>query len=448
MGRRLLLLAIVAAAFSGSAAPAHAVTIPWCGSGEPTTDVADDVNAFEWHIVYAVPNDGIDRFAAYAPRFAGDVAVMSNWWLGQDATRRPRFDLVAGSGCPSDPYGRVDISFARLPQPNSAYSFQTIVNDLRAAGFTSPDKGYLVYYDGSLHVGEEFGLCGQGRVDRQSFAYAIVYLQSCEQSFGDDLRATIAVHEMTHGMGAVPSTAPHACQSGHVCDGPDLMKSPFDYGDSLATLQLDPGRDDYYAHSGNWWDVQDSGLLYKLDTNLEPAPSIVGLTATSSGNVARVEWKTSPAASNVSFRLYDAAGNLVGDGPSPVTTATGEIGQLFTWTVRAWNAGGFLSPPATVRFKLGYGIVDASGALVRDTVLPGQVFGLRATRAGKQALLRWSAVSDPIGLKGYRVSAPGLRTVVVRGTSLRLSARGKKVTVAAVDQAGNVGPPATVRAPR
>lgn len=447
---RLFLALAAAAAVFGWTSTAHAGSIPWCGSGEPTTDLADDVSAFEWHIVYALPSDGVDRFGSYAPRFAGDVAAISNWWLAQDSTRRPRFDLVAAPGCSSEPYGRVDISLVRLPHPNGEYDYARIVADVRAAGFGSPDKGYLIYYDGSEHVATEFGLCGQGGTDRTAFAYAIVYVGSCQQSFNDDLRAVVAAHEMTHGMGAVPSQAPHVCESSHVCDNPDdVMKALLRPGDSLNGVNLDAARDDYYGHSGNWWDVQDSGLLYKLDIAQDASLAIANLTATNDAGVVSVTWSVSPLTSGVRYRVYDETGAMIRDDPSSTLETSGEVGQTLTWTLRAWNLGGFLSPPATIHFKVGYGIVDAAGTLVKDTVRPNQVERLRATRAPKkQVLLRWSPVTDPIGLKGYRVSAPGMKTIVVRTASAKVNVHGKTVTVAAVDQAGNVGPAATVRAPR
>ena len=92
MLRPFLALVVIAAAPFGGVLGAPS-SIAWCGSGEPTVDLADAVSAFEWHIVNATPSDGIDRFAAYAPRLAGDVSAISNWWLTQDSTRRPRFDL-------------------------------------------------------------------------------------------------------------------------------------------------------------------------------------------------------------------------------------------------------------------------------------------------------------------------------------------------------------------
>jgi hypothetical protein len=449
MGRPLLaLVAVAAAALAWTAGAPRAAPVPWCGSGEPLTDVPDAVSAFAWHVVYAMPSDGVDQFAAYAPRFAGDAVGLTNWWLTQDATRRPRFDLVDAPGC-SDPYGRIDISFLRLPRTNAEYSFSQIVRDVRAAGFASPDKAYLVYYDGTLHPGEEFGLCGQGGTDAEAFAYAVLYLQSCSQSSNDDTRMMVATHELTHGLGAVDDDAPNVCNFGHVCDSPDdLMKSVFARGDSLSRLTLDVGRDDYYGHAGTWPDAQDSGLLEHLDTALERAPEIVKLTATSHGTEVSVEWAVSPAQSGVRSRVYDEDGGLVQDDPIASFTTGASLGETLTWTVRAATPGGLLSRPVTIRFKVGFGVVNAAGALIRDTVSPAQVHNLRASRSGKRVLLRWRAVSDPIAIKGYRLSAPGMPTVVVRRTTALLPARGKRVTVAAIDEAGNVGPTATVRAPR
>lgn len=340
----------------------------------------------------------------------------------------------------------------RLPRPNSVYTFDEIVSDLSAAGFASSDKAYLVYYEGTLHAGDENGVCGVGGTDSRAVAYAVVYLQTCGSSYSDDRRVLVATHELVHGLGAVRTSAPHACNSGHVCDSSaDLMKAVIGSGDTLSGLTLDVGRDDYYGHSGSWWDTRDSELLYRLDTSLDPAPEIANFTATNVAGSVRVDWASSVLQPGVRYRVYDEQGLLVRDDTSSTISTTGELGETLTWTVRAANDGGFLSRPATLRFKVGYGVVDATGGLLRDTVAPAEVPGLLATRAGSQVVLRWSAVTDPIGLRGYRIAAPGMRPVLVRTTTTRLAlaaARRKVLSVAAVDQAGNVGPVSTVRAPR
>ncbi len=198
---------------------------------------------------------------------------------GLDAQAAVRPDRRADCG---SEFGRLDISLVHVPA--GVTDFDGITAAVRNAGFENPDKGYLIYFDGSPHVGDEYGLCGEGAVDSVTFAYSIVFLPTCGQESSDGTREAVAMHEMTHGMGAVPTEAPHSCSSGHVCDSPaDLMKATLDQGDSLANLQLDVGRDDYYGHTGNWWDVRNSGLLSTCDRS---APAIANLTATTPGDHA------------------------------------------------------------------------------------------------------------------------------------------------------------------
>ncbi len=63
--------------------------------------------------------------------------------------------------------------------------------------------------------------------------------------------------------------APHQCPSadnaGHVCDSSADILYPFASASStLAGAILDIDHDDYYGHSGSWWDVQDSRWLIHL----------------------------------------------------------------------------------------------------------------------------------------------------------------------------------------
>jgi len=437
----LLLLALVLGSLA-SPTRAAASPSPWCGTGEPAADLPDAVSAIEWHVVYAIPAGGDDRFGYFAPRIAGDAADITNWWLGQDSTRRPRYDLIDAPGCASEPQ-RIDISVAHLPRPNAAESYAQIETDLRAMGFSNVDKGYLVYYDGSLNVSDEYGVCGQGAVADGPWAYSIIYLQACFQASSDDYRAVTAAHEMVHGMGAVETGAPHYCNSGHVCDGDqDLMTATEADGATLGRLTLDVGRDDYYGHSGNWYDVQDTGLLYDLDRTLPPPPAIQA-TATSAGTTVMLKWSPSTKGGDLNYRIYAPDGTATDNNDATSYTTSGELGQILTWTIRAEDGGGFLGPPSTVRFKVGYGLVDAAGALTKDTVPPGGVGTLHGSRSGATYVLRWTRAVDPGGIRGYRVTVAGSRPLLVRSTVVVLplaKAKGKKVTVAAVDGGGNVGP--------
>ena len=123
----------------------------------------------------------------------------------------------------------------------------------------------------------------------------------------------------------------------------------------------------------------------------------------------------------------------------PPDVATG------SYSVRAADAVGHLSPVATVRFRPGFGIVDGQGRLLRDTVRPPAIRTVVIRRTAKTVVLSWPGVRDPGGLRNYRIKI-GARTfsvpkpaVTITRTTLRTA-----VSVAAVDRAGNVGPTTTV----
>jgi Divergent InlB B-repeat domain len=277
--RRLLLAGIAAAIFVLSA-PAGASAAPapskWCGTDESAADrLPDAVASDQVHVVYAIPADGVDRFFERALPIARDLAAIDAWWRREDPTRTLRFDLNAFPGCDST-FGSLDEAAVRLPQPGSAYAsvttsgYPALVSDL-ATVLTNPYKKYVVYYDGPLAAGlNACGTSSLGPLDRGA-SYAFVFLNGdpaggrCGSIGGSDYMAVAAVHELMHNLGAVVDSAPHICSNGHVCDAANDLMRPFGTSNSLFDYFLDVGRDDYYGHSGTWWDVQDSGWLSHLD---------------------------------------------------------------------------------------------------------------------------------------------------------------------------------------
>jgi hypothetical protein len=100
--------------------------------------------------------------------------------------------------------------------------------------------------------------------------------------------AVTAAHELLHTFGALDTTStpgpPHACPASpaHACDNPLDIMEPGGISYWLDDMYLDFNHDDYYAHSGTWWDVQDSPWL----THLNETP--VTLTITEGAGVASV----------------------------------------------------------------------------------------------------------------------------------------------------------------
>jgi hypothetical protein len=223
------------------------------------------------HWIYAIPSDGADRSPTEASAMQTDAELIDAWWRGQDPTRTLRDDLA------QFPCGvQLDISTLRLGTSGSVLDtdsrFERIADAVSALGFRASFDKYLVYYDGPV---SEQKLCGQGGSDGSGFGVAVVYVRSCSGI----APTLVAAHEVLHTLGAVPDGAPHNCpppNDGHTCDNTSDIMYPFADQVPLSSEVLDPGRDDYYGHSGSWLDVQDSPWLVQLDRQTPFALAISG----------------------------------------------------------------------------------------------------------------------------------------------------------------------------
>ena len=272
--RTLLLILCAAALAAPGVASARPAPVTWCGGADERQ--ADRVPELELastqqvRLVYVTPADGPDNFAAYVSGMATDAAWIDEWWEAQDPSRTPRFDRYAFPGCTSR-FGALDIGFVKLRNGGAFYSsadpFYSLSNEL-ATSFPDSEKT-IVYYDGPIPDGN---VCGQSPKNAGfggSYGIAFVYLHSNCGLLppGAGTSAQVAAHELIHNLGALPNGAPNACpgDSGHPCDSESDVLYPY-VGDAstLDAVTLDVNRDDYYAHSGSWWDVQDSPWLSHL----------------------------------------------------------------------------------------------------------------------------------------------------------------------------------------
>ena len=296
MGVRVLFGATVAVAalLLVPTAPAAIAPLRWCGNDLAQSDrVHDRMGGEQIHVIYALPSDGPDRFAELASSIATDVAAIDAWWRREDPTRAPRFDLFDFPGCESR-FGNLDLSFVRLPDPTSVYlpdldRFQRIAAQLASPpyDFTAFDKKYLVFYDG---VVAESMICGTGSGGRTTggrFSYGIVYLRSgCDLTIGDGGGAAyVGAHELLHALGALPAGAPNPCpgDDGHPCDSSVDVLATFYRGGPLDGAILDVNHDDYYAHGGGWFDIQDSRWLLHAGEQVQLSLRVEGSGLVTSG---------------------------------------------------------------------------------------------------------------------------------------------------------------------
>lgn len=272
-GRRRALVALGLAALLtlagwGAEAAGRPRATSWCGSDRAAADrLPDAVAGPQIHVIYATPSDGDDRFQADASLIVSDLGALDAWWRREDATRTLRFDLSAFPGC-SGGLEALDLSSVRLPHDEEYYSpigeRPGRLGAELASAFAHPAKKYLVYYDGEVSVPFD---CGQSTVAPETGgaeAYSFVYLRAegCTHDLGAGGGSVgYAAHELVHNLGAVPDAAPHVCYEHSVCDWYWDVAMQFPTGDPIVKLILDYGRDDYYGHSGAWFDVQDSAWL-------------------------------------------------------------------------------------------------------------------------------------------------------------------------------------------
>jgi hypothetical protein len=247
-------------------------TATWCGAAAQADRAPNGIAGNPVHWVYVIPSDGADNLASLGSVMQSDAEEIDGWWKGQDPTRTPRND-VATFSCGV----QLDITTLRTTRSSAQLSpldgrFSGIVDALDQAGLDSSLTKYVVYYDGPT---AEENVCGQGGSDSSGFGVAVVYYRSCSGIS----TAAVAAHEVLHTFGAVPLGAPNDCggeNSGHTCDDVRDLMYPALGGEPLASKLLDPGRNDYYGHSGNFADTQDSAWLVRLDGQAPLALTVSG----------------------------------------------------------------------------------------------------------------------------------------------------------------------------
>jgi len=260
-----------------AAGPAYLPTT-WCGERRTTDDVAHaayPVSLPQFRVVYAHAADRPDRFAAWADVLQANASLVARFLGAQSGGRRaPRFDL--GTSCGS---GYLDVEVVSLPSPRSAYvgDHDRLVADVRAQVPAADGPRNLVIFADGLSS-SVYGLggmyddssAGPGNVHDRGGLFSIVYAPdgtAPPAAPADGWWPEGFLHEMSHNMGAVQASAPHATANGHCYDGRDLMcyrdgPLPHPYSTSYCSAVggampqvYDCGRDDYFSPApaaGTW----------------------------------------------------------------------------------------------------------------------------------------------------------------------------------------------------
>lgn len=268
-GVRVLVVSVLALLATALWSDAGAAA-PWCGTVS-TTDRPATLGGPAIRVLYAVPSDGTNRSAELAPRIATEIDEIEAWWRREDSARTPRFDRYA------DPCGMqldlgglplLDLTIGTTDSSQIADAISREVVNMPQASYTK----YLVYYDGPSTQ----RLCGLGGGVQDGVGVAVVFLNACT---GLGSTAHVAVHELLHSFGLALSIAPpHACPSdpGHVCDSTGDILYTYAQPVPLSSFLLDVGRDDYYLHGSDRWDLATSPWLVRVNEQVALTVSITG----------------------------------------------------------------------------------------------------------------------------------------------------------------------------
>ena len=237
-------------------------------------------------VVYAYPTNIGNRLATYAPVIQTGVRWVAELAAGESGnTKSLRFDLgtSAGAGC-------VDIQTAPLSLPSSAYTavpsqtFTLIRTELlpQLAG-QSGSRNFVVYADGINvpGVGGEAQIRNDDSVAGSAHGigalWALLYGRGGTDFFGSSTsfaagttsrtHVDLALHEISHTLGAVQSSAPHRSASFHCRDEYDILCYDDDGAGGLSTFVA------CNSPSNQYWDCNK-------DDYFNPAPAAGSYLAT------------------------------------------------------------------------------------------------------------------------------------------------------------------------
>ena len=275
-----------------------------CGRERSTDDTANAIDLYrpKYKVVYAYPADQANRIGQYAPVIAKLVRDAADKLVGASGGA---LGLRVDQGTECGPQ-YLDIATVRLGQSLSQYArlgsgvFDAVTRDTRDALGPLPatqKTNVLLFAD---YLGPATGFGGQGslwsddvpgseNLSNSAGNFAVIYGwgEPWFEAYAESYAADAVLHEVTHTLGGVQASAPHASGAGHCNDDWDVMC--YSDGGPRSSLFVrcagdgqhevyDCGADDYFAFAptpGSYldghWNVRSSVYLCALARCTAPA---------------------------------------------------------------------------------------------------------------------------------------------------------------------------------
>lgn len=271
-----------AASTSGSSSPA----------GQRPVACADPSD-YHVEVVYARAFDDSDQYATRAAALRTTLERV-NYWLNASAVATGVSGADMKVLCTG---GVMTVHKATLPTSKSGDSFGSVLEDVSSLGFANTRTKYLVHYDDSIPCG-----CG-----------------GMAQAPGDDRRASdnsalrgpmygvtitsstlVVMHELSHTLGAVQTSAPHSTGASHCYDGADVMcyndggpKGSLYTTSTCTGFVYDCNKDDYFNASpaattylATHWNLGSRlNRYFKFPPTPDTSKPVISITEPRTGNI-------------------------------------------------------------------------------------------------------------------------------------------------------------------
>lgn len=165
--------------------------------------------------IYAYPSDAPNRSSTYIPYIRQQFQDSNNLISSTAAN----FGVSLSLKVACDPDGQITVKVVQMGFPRSQTDVEPVLNDLGSKGYSVTGQRNWIWFDGDT--------CGGGVAlgfndDRPGVENSLNNAIGYAISWGN-CPYTYILHEGTHEMGAVPSSAPHSTGAGHCTDDSDVM---------------------------------------------------------------------------------------------------------------------------------------------------------------------------------------------------------------------------------
>lgn len=392
-------------------------------SGAVVPCFGDGVSGRRVQTLYVVTSDKTDRYEQFKSSFQSWAADVDN--LIDQSGRKTGSELHAKwltDNC------QLDVQKV-VVQPGANDSIGSTIAAVRDAGYTDPNRKYLMWTDADVY-------CGIAEISLDDRQDPVVNRNNSGPNYARvdtpcwGRGGAVELHELFHNLGAVQLSAPNTSGGFHCVDEWDRLcyqdsagvvlkyECPSDQANLLDCndndyLHSNPAPESYLA---THWNTFDSGFLYSEELEDTNAPSAPVLSATQQPGNVMLDWNdvVDPEGSDVTYRLLRGAYNDTRDLYASTNTSNyddryTEPETFYQYSVVAVDEFGNTSPESNIISITTLPVTDPG-----DTTPPPVVENLSTSNVTAYGFtLNWGLPADTSDIDALHIELLNNGTYIV-----------------------------------